>query len=502
MLYPVEVHARRVAAQQPIPLYTEPMTDEALASWLCRLATKIDMSPLEFIRHAFGIDCRADAQWWRRPSGEQLTAIAQGTGVGIERLAGMTLADWSLARMDEHPGRLSAQYALHPPPRHAADRFIAVCLHCLAEDKLPYVRRDWMIGWQAACSRHQCRLVHRCPVCFAELRIGHLGGLETVVMDRCPRCGAQWCQLDIPAASTAVLRLQDRLLDMKHRGVADLPGLGRVEWATFMVIADMVATAIWLETADYHRERAFKRTLHDLGMSAGERLVIEWPSNYGTLLMLSWILEDWPDRLKQMLEDMHAPDIEHILDWLPEVDDRLLKRLPDLLGPAWDHCRQVPAIDNWREWLDRIVAEGMDFRTLARRERHQGYLERLMVFAMLAEGRSINQAAASVGLTPATVKGWIESAIAYGIHMVIDKPMRRSHLTPEQLSEIGQWLASAAWLASSRVGWRPDHVRREIALQFGVNVSASVAQSLLLKTRTPMSGLTCSWSPVPSESRN
>lgn len=66
--YPVEKQARRASVQHTIPIHAAPMPDEALASWLCRLATKIDMSPLAFNRHAFGIDSRGDTQWWRRPS--------------------------------------------------------------------------------------------------------------------------------------------------------------------------------------------------------------------------------------------------------------------------------------------------------------------------------------------------------------------------------------------------------------------------------------------------
>lgn len=491
-LYPVEVHARLVPARRPIPIYTEPMPDEALASWLCRLASKIGMSPLAFIRHAFGIDSRGDAQWWRRPSREQLAIVAAGTGVGLERIAAMTLADWSQARLDEHPGRLDAQYALHPPARHAADRYIAACLRCLAEDKLPYVRRDWMIGWQAACPHHQCRLVHRCPVCAAELRIGDLGGREVIVMDRCRRCGTSWRELGAPAASPAVIGLQGRLLDMKHRSAAVLPGLGRIDWATFMVIADLVAAAMWLETTDYHRERLFERILRDLDMPAADRVLVEWPSNYGVLLTLVWLMADWPARLEQMLEELHVPSIEGLLDRLPDVDAGLHKRLPDLLGPAWHYRQQEVPAKNWREWLERIVASGMDFRAMARKEVRQGYTERLVVFAMLAEGSSIDQAAAWAGLKSETIERWVEVAVTYGIHMVIEKPARVCDLTPDQAREIRQWLASATWLLSPRTGWRADHVRSEIALRFGLNISVSAAQRLLPKANT--------YAPDPSRS--
>ncbi len=497
--YPIEVQARRVPARQTIPVYTEPMPDEALASWLCRLASKIDLSPLAFTRHAFGIDSRGNAQWWRRPSREQLAAVAAGTGVGLERLAAMTLADWSLARLDEHPGRLSAQYALHPPAWHVADRFIAVCPRCLAEDERPYIRRDWMIGWQAACPHHQCRLVQRCSACSAELRIEDLGNRYAFVMDRCRNCGARWRQLGALPASLAVIGLQGRLLDMKHRGVAVLPGIGRVDWATFMGIADLIVAAMWMETADYHRERLFEHILRDLDMPVGDRLLVEWPSNYGTLLTLVWLMADWPARLEQMLEGLHALSIEGLLDQLPEVDGDLCKRLLGLLGPASRYRQQEATEKSWREWLGRIVASGTDFRTLARKERRQGYTERLVVFAMLAEGCSIDEAAAWAGLKSTTVQRWIEAAVTYGIHMVIEKPARVCDLTPEQAREIRQWLASATWLLSPRTGWRAEHVRGEIALRFGLNLSASAAQSLLPKMRTYTSDPS---RPDRTESRN
>lgn len=483
-LYPVEMQARRAPARQPIPVYIEPMPGEALASWLCRLASKIGLPPLAFIRHAFGIDCRSDAQWWRRPSREQLATVAVGTEVSLERLAAMTLADWSLARLDEYPQRLDAQYALHPPARHATDRFTAACLRCLAEDEHPYVRRDWMIGWQAACPRHQCRLEHRCPVCTAELRIADLGGRDVVVMDRCRRCDTPWRQLGAPAASPTVIELQGQLLDMKHHGTAVLPGLERVEWGTFMAVVDLVAAAMWLETADYHRERLFECILCDLDMPANDRLRIEWPSNYGTLLTLAWLMADWPARLEQMLEVLHAPGVEDLLDRLPEVNDGLRQRVRDLLGSASRYRQREVTEKNWREWLGRLVASGMDFWAMARKERRQGYTERLVVFAMLAEGRSIDQAAAWAGLKPETIERWVEVALTYGIHMVIEKPARVCDLTPDQAREIRQWLAAATWLLPPRTGWRADHVRSEIALRFGLNISVSAVQRLLPKTRS------------------
>jgi len=475
------------------------MPDEALVSWLCRLASKIGLSPLAFIRHAFGIDSHHDAQWWRRPGAEQLARIAAGTGISLKQLEAMTLAGWFQARQDEQQERFSTQYALHSPGRHATDRFIAACLHCLAEGNVAYVRRDWMLGWQAACAHHQCRLVHRCPACRAELRLANLGSRDVIVMDRCRRCGTRWHQPDAPAVSPVVIGWQSQLLKLKRQGITVLPSLGRIDWATFMVIADLVAAALWPGEVDHHREQLFERILLDLDMPASDRLLIEWSSNEGMLLTLAWLMADWPNRLEQMLEALHAPAVEALLDRLIEVDGGMRERLRDLLGSARRYRQQDVGERHWREWLRRLVASGTDFRALARREPHQGYSERLEVFAMLAEGRSIEETAIWVKLKSTTIQRWIEVALAYGIHMVIEKPARVCDLTPEQAREIRQWLRSTPWLLSPRTGGRADHVRVEIARQFGLNVSVSAAQRLLptASPYTPILSL-----PDHAESRN
>ncbi|NMG32544.1 hypothetical protein GO615_26995 [Aromatoleum evansii] len=455
------------------------MADEALASWLCRLASMLGMSAHTFVRHAFGIDSRGDAHWWRRPSREHLATIGQKTGVSAKRLGHMTLAGWSSARSDERQGRWSAHYVHQPSVKQPNDRFIAVCPRCLAEDKHAYIRRSWMIGWLAACPRHRSVLTSRCPACAKDLRIGDLSSRDAIVLHGCHRCGAPWSRFTPRSAIQPAIELQEQLLNLKRHGAGDLPGIGPVDWGTLTVIADLISAAVWEDTADHRRERLFSRIVCDLGMQADERLLIKWQSNYGTLLILAWAIPDWPTRLEQMLGDLRALSVASLLELLPEVDTADRQRLPSLLGSACGYQRQASDLEHWREWLDAMVASGMDFRARARRMFHQGYYDRLGVFARLAEGDSIEQAAAGVGLKPATVEGWIETAMTYGIHMVIEKALRLNQLTPQQVSDIRQWLTRADVNLTNRNGWRADHARHEIARQFGINVSVGAVQLLL-----------------------
>lgn len=96
---------RRAIAEAPLPFYVHPAADEALISWLGRLARRFDLSAHQFAWQAFGIDNRGPAQWWLRPSPLSLKRISEVTGVPVDRLGRMTLNSWSPSyRGDEADG--------------------------------------------------------------------------------------------------------------------------------------------------------------------------------------------------------------------------------------------------------------------------------------------------------------------------------------------------------------------------------------------------------------
>ena len=458
-------------------MYVEPAADEALASWLYRLAALLDLSALSFIRQAFGIDSRHDVEWWRRPYRDQIAILGNKTGLEPEQIANMTMKDWFSARDDERQGRFSAQRVLRRPARRAAERSMVVCPCCLRDADKPYIRRHWMIGWLAICPRHRCVLVSSCPSCSLGLRAASLGSRERVVIGRCDHCGFELGRASVRPALAAITALQDQLLDLKRNRIGALAPLGPIDWPTFTTIADVVMSVIWVDTSDHAREVLFSRILRDLGMKPDQRLCIGWPENYGTLLILTWMFADWPNRLEQTLRDLQSLSIESILDRLPDLGAELRKRTLGLLGSARDY-RKASA-EKWRDWLNGLVDDGVDFQAMAQKERHQGYNLRLTVLAMLAEGSSIAAAAASADIKPATIRRWLDIGGAYGLHAIVAKPLRRNELTAGQIHEMKEWLASTGRLRSRKTGWKPDHARNEIAARFGVLITNAAAQSLL-----------------------
>jgi hypothetical protein len=104
-------------------------------------------------------------EWWRRPSAPELAAIANKTGLTIERIRAMTLTGWTQARYDERHRRIGAAGFLHQSVRAAASRPVAMCGRCLASDTRPFIRIEWMIGWVSVCTKHGTVLATHCPHC-------------------------------------------------------------------------------------------------------------------------------------------------------------------------------------------------------------------------------------------------------------------------------------------------------------------------------------------------
>jgi hypothetical protein len=84
------------------------------------------------------------------------------------------------------------------------------------------------------------------------------------------------------------------LVAIKRAGMGIVPGLGPIDWETLVALSDLVLSALWVDTVDYARERLFAEIVHDLDLPPERRLLIDWPTNYGTLVLLTWLFAEWP----------------------------------------------------------------------------------------------------------------------------------------------------------------------------------------------------------------
>lgn len=470
----------RTEAYRRLPVHVMPATDEALLSWLCRLGASVGLSPLAFTRLAFGIDSRTRPEWWRRPDPDQLAVIGLRTGVSPGRLSEMTFEGWLAARDDEHDERLSAWRAAHPKRRPNGGHPAAVCTRCLAGDRVPYLRRAWMFGWLAVCSDHRVVLERKCRACGNILRHQGLDARKPIQIGRCDQCGTLAAAQDGAMAIDSVIGLQQAMLALKRTGQREMLGVGIIDWAVFTAIVDLALRAVWTGTAVKAREHLFARIIADLDHEPDERFRIEWQGNYGALVLMTWLLGLWPDRLCQMLEWLNAPSVNDIVADLSNLTEAQRWKLREVTGAAL-HYR--PRCETWREWLDRLRDDGVDLRKLAREERNWQRNDRLIALAMVSDGLTIEVAARRVKASVKAVERWLDIGATYGLDAVTAKPVRSCDLTPIQRDSIGAWLGSNWRSAPQPIGWTADHARSEIALRFGILVTASAARHLLHQSR-------------------
>lgn len=465
-----------------LPVHVEPGRDEALWPWLCRLGNVIDLSPLSTVHLCFGFDSWADPEWWRHPGEARLTTISERTGLALERVRAMTFDGWRTA-FDETPGRFSAERVRHRPRRMHHERPITICPQCLAEDPEPYLRRLWLVGWTAVCPRHRSVLARKCPWCFASLRLPCLRANNRVEIGRCPRCSDSLASVAVEPAHDAVLVWQNRLLALKRHGSGIAGGLGRIDWPTLIAVIDVLINAVWHEAEEAAREHFFDRVADDLGFDGMQRHITAWSGNYGTLLILAWIFNDWPDRLGRAMTLLKAPPLGELLDQRADIESALHQRLGCVLAaPRVRPADEQPA---WRTWLDELDESGQALRDRVLTERGHGARKRLNVLAALRDGASIEAASATARVRPPKAYRWLRYGSRYGLETLLAPPPSGLPLTCAQTEEIGQWIASVRRPRHGRSAWRIEHVQTEAIRRFNAAISRDVPSNCSSGKRAP-----------------
>ena len=353
-------------------MHVEPKQGEALCSWLARLSNRLALTPPDTAACVFALHTYRRPNWWRRPGACELAAIANKTGLTVERLRGMTLTGWAEARNDERHQRFGAPGFVRQRAQPKALQPLAMCGQCLASDDSPFIRTEWMIGWMAVCMKHRAVLSAHCPSCGAVLTMPALNARRRVIIGRCSRCDRPLDGSHAEPAPDAICQLQADLLAVKRDGTGNLLAIGYIAWATLVGLIDLVLAALWRPRARHARERLFARVVRDSELDPEERLQIEWPSNYGTMLILGWLFAGWPERMTEAMDLLRAPGLGELIRLVMEIggapDTQLETILVDVILDRRDR-RRMAALVGKPAGDGRHAAATQSARTPARRER-------------------------------------------------------------------------------------------------------------------------------------
>lgn len=189
-----------------LPVHPQPLPQEALSSWLWRLADAYDMGAGEFVEAALGIE-RPDIElvdFW--PSASLIQKLAERSGVAAGRIRAMTMAAYvpylvdSLApRGDIFPAYCCQFGAFESPtlrvrPVRAAwwlpwisgdlaDGKMIGCVDCLRSDRQRFGRLHWRASWMASCPKHGVLLQAASPAEQSEYPVPQGAAAELASLD-------------------------------------------------------------------------------------------------------------------------------------------------------------------------------------------------------------------------------------------------------------------------------------------------------------------------------
>jgi TniQ len=333
--YPVEwlEEPPRPAPRAPrLPLLATPLPEEALPSWLHRFAHELDASPVELLLEDEPEELLHDDTWWRKPPEGVLERLAERTGIPVPDLKRLTFADWErrYPAVDEVTRRFARSRVgdrpLHPYPT----RRYVVCPACLALDPLPYLRKQWTLGWYAVCLEHGLVMKTGCTECFpaGALVLPPLKSAHWRRTELCSRCLASLIHQPACQAHPLAVELQRSLLERRKSGVVDWLTIGRLDWEVAIALIDLILQLFWIGSTWEVRKGYYEHIEDELELP--EKL---GRSSYDGLLIAAWVLEDWPARAQRVSRELKVASIEERLVRWVNMDPEIRRQLERLLDP-------------------------------------------------------------------------------------------------------------------------------------------------------------------------
>jgi hypothetical protein len=154
------------------PAHPKPFPDELLSSWIVRIAEENSIKLQTLSRLLFG----EQHSPWNRDIDRYapdwlLNAICQNTGVDHRQAYNATLAVYAGRLYSKHTMAGQLRWILPTISQGTKRRGFSLqfCPACLAEDNIPYFRKQWRVALFTDCPIHKISLYDSCPACGAPI---------------------------------------------------------------------------------------------------------------------------------------------------------------------------------------------------------------------------------------------------------------------------------------------------------------------------------------------
>lgn len=234
---------------QRLPVAPPPHPDEALSSWIARIAARYDVSPYDLVRHLIPANA-GYADMYRlidsRAAGPLEAALAEVTGQPKAEFA-----DRRLAGLAVDPGAAWLR------------RMPAWCPACVAQEVVNsgeiHFRREWGFGGYLICPRHQLLLCTECPRCLLPALCRPVDGRLRLWCSRCTACVDSMAELGAIKTWPPRSEFSTDRCRMVSVSPAARPLLLRVQADLLALLAGKRPRAAWMRALERDRVLAVVR---------------------------------------------------------------------------------------------------------------------------------------------------------------------------------------------------------------------------------------------------
>jgi hypothetical protein len=300
-----------------LPIHPQPLRDEIFSSWLCRIAAANGMKLHTLEVQLWG----RTKQIWTRDidrsiDEETLSLVASlcGTPIAVARETCLRSFEGRLFEVLNTKG--NSDWVLPAGVFHRVRRrpHMQYCPLCLANDQVPYFRKQWRTAITTFCVVHNVMLRDRCPACqapvmFYRQEMGDRWAMPDHHLSRCSTCSFDLSTataekvLVIDQQAFATLRLQIDYMDQGWTWTDK--NTFQYSHLYFAVLRNLVQKL----SASWTPRRLRWVAQIRLGYSIDHLLNGQEPFEYRDLnvrhvllQMATWYLLDWPKRLMGIFE--------------------------------------------------------------------------------------------------------------------------------------------------------------------------------------------------------
>lgn len=157
----------------------KPQEDELISSWLVRVALAHDTLPWTFMNLHFpeyhNIPFSRDFDVW--VPDDILAKLVKKSGYSFEQIYSLTLRSYIGTTLPNFNPSGYNKYFSYIKVRGRSNQLFGqkFCRKCLAEDAIPYFRKEWRLNAVNECSKHATMLSKNCKNCLRPISLYKFG---------------------------------------------------------------------------------------------------------------------------------------------------------------------------------------------------------------------------------------------------------------------------------------------------------------------------------------